>query len=780
MKHLPAAVLMLIALTAAVFAAPPPTPQERDGIAPTPPAEVPNDPVPAAGEDVDAAERGDAEGSWLADVPASQTVVFSLSDPLPHIERVLESPRLRRVMLEGDIAKAMMRADAAAEPMDPLAWRDAVREVDRYIPVQATLAVSPESAAVYASSVRGMAAAGLAYLGLHDDEGGLIAADDPASISKEDLATLHQELASVVQGLKQVDATLVVTMRDEEDAQSVMMYAGMMAPMLAANQAIQADFQQNSMWMSGTVGDQVPREILEALLLQAEVTRGVDGSASQVIDAVASLTVTWAVRREGRTLVMQIGPSAGALRDAPAAPAVPSLKAADLGPLWSDMASTRPLVFVHYDLRPMLAEVDRLVAFWGRWRETPVGERAMRIAGPAIESYARVYAPYLEDMGRGGALSVTADDDAMRMLAIIEGLPQAKALSQLDLTSRIPMDAEAVLLDSTGYMESWLTSVLTQAESQINVLLYTPSIVTLINGGEAAGDAELDPEIRTMLAEQVKVIAQLRERTPGVFGDGFAVMMTTRGKADLLELTSKNDLGELEIVRFRDAAVPEVAVLMDVSNPQDAVQQMEGVFNTFAQMLNTLIQADMPGEAAEFERWKMAESDMGLGVASYQLELAPIWASVMDLMEQGDLLGPAGGRVEGDIDLHLFFPDDRHAVLSSSPRLSLELATGWQDQGVPMDLRSPKLGGPLKLEGEVVSYLRLPSSTAAKLLNNLASAIERAETVPDDETQTRQRLEAAANVRGLQDYVDLTQGLFGRTTQKDGTRETVLELRLAE
>ena len=792
MKHLPASLLLLIASISVVVAAPPPTPQEVDSRPPvsrSPEREAAEAPPVAERSDVLPAGDGAWEaGAWMEQVSASQTVVFRMGDPLPHVERVLSSPSLRGVITQGAVGAVEPgdgQADVALDSADPLSWLAAVLENDRYVPVEVVMAASPQTLGSYTAMLRGLTAAGLAHVGLHDADGNLLPSGHAEEISKEDLNELHRELAEVVAGLGQVQTTVVVTLRDEADAQMALMYAGMIGPMVATTDGVEAAFEADAMRFRVQVGEAVPRPMIEQLILQAELARSIEGGAADVVEAVAGLEMEVSLERRGRTLVLHVGDAAGERRGA-------ALTAEALGPLYD--ADQPPLMFYHYDLRPLRSEVDRLSTMWDRWDDTPLGERALERGGELMVTATRLYAAYLDHRGTGGSMSMTMDDAAMRLMSLVEGVEEVTPLAQTKLARSIPDDAEAVLLDTTGYVSSWLRSAIGQLEYQTDAMLYLVPLTRAL--GQQDLGLEVDGEARAGVLASKAALQELRERVPEVMGDGLGVVVTTRGRLRLFEVVTgmeerqrggQGKDGQGQSLTVRGAAVPEVAVLMEVSDPGEAMRLGTDVFETTADWVDAMVALEGVEGGLGVPRGELQRVDLGLGegvAATYDIDLSPIGEALLELMSD-DAGDGAGFRatMEGDTDLHVMFPDERHAVVSTSPRLSRELVTSWGPEAGAggIDLGFPKLDAATPMPGgDVVSYVSVPSATAARLLDDMAAMVEGAWVQPETDDERETRMGVATSIRGLGELIQLTQGLQGQMTQRDGRWMTVVEVRVKE
>ena len=90
----------------------------------------------------------DSAGSPVPDafrhLPADATNLLLVSDPLPHLQTLLNSPQLRKMLTKGPLAEAI-RATGEASALDPeIAWL-AVQANQRYIPAEIALA-APDAA----------------------------------------------------------------------------------------------------------------------------------------------------------------------------------------------------------------------------------------------------------------------------------------------------------------------------------------------------------------------------------------------------------------------------------------------------------------------------------------------------------------------------------------------------------------------------------------------------------------------------------------------------------
>jgi hypothetical protein len=621
-----------------------------------------------AGLAMQAAAARAAEPQFARHLTAEHKQVFALNDPLPHVQKLLNSPALRKVLLEGRLGAALRKLDPTAQ-LDPVRGWEFVRQNQRWVPAEFAVGVEDSGVKLIDTFFR--------LLILSTVGRGAAELDDDAA-TKEALKIEALALAEVKQ--MQVPAMrLYVRMRQPADAAALVGLAGAqlkeMQQQLPPGAALRVE--ETKVQFAAKIGDLTDPATLAAVLDGLGVVTSADSPAArEMAKTLAGLRVEAALEAAGDGIVLTIGrPPTGS-----------PLKAADLGPLFRWDAGD--LWWARWDLAQLKPWVAGWAKLWGQWKDTKFAQAAREQDENDFLGSLEPMAEQLRFWGATGQTRAWVDErSAVRVEVREQQVAEAPALAGSPLLKFVPATAEAYEVQSAASAADLALGTLMDAEGRMEV----QSLKADLRGGPNAD--LLSKALAGYYVNFADARALLVEKAPALFEPGAAWMIGTRGTVPKFALRVEH---KDEKLAFEGANLPmmEFALIGRPKNAQAGEALMSDLSAAIAKGFLASAGVDRPKSQP-----RVKEVDLGLGRKTWAFD-----GSFVD-----EAAAAQGAKVsltlEGDLRPH-YFTVDGFLVFSTSARLSREIiasATGTQQPVSP----------PVVADGRLVDFGRFPGQTVA-------------------------------------------------------------------
>jgi len=604
---------------------------------------------------------------------ADHKQLFALSDPLPHAQKLLNSPALRKVLLEGKIAQLI----AVHEPgfkFDPAIASDFLKQNERWIPKEIAIGIDDASIDFTDNLVR------LVLLGSVGR--GATALEDPARAAE--LKSIEAKVLAQVKLMKMPGLRICARMRQAEDAAALVGMAGLGLRDAGLPEMMQLKTTENSVSLIATLGDFVEdgavRSMLESI---GAVTAADSAAAKEISKIVRAWSLQSSLETSGDMMVFTLGP----------APKGAPLKVADLGPLFRwDVAD---VLWARWDmtrLQTMAAEWSKL---WEALQETPAGRKAEEIDEENILSRINAFADQMASTSGTGQsrLWVEAADSSMHVEMREQGFVEAPSLASSPIIKAIPADAEAFEVSTEGSLAALAAGTLTQLENQIERLNLNESH---------------SPEAAKIYEAYSKNFRDFHSLLLGnsleLFDPGVAWIIGTRGTVTKFDLNIEAG-GEKHAFTGKDLPMMEFALVGRSKDERKVDKLMSELYAALVKGIRSSAGIEEK-EGAPAPVAAVQQADLGLG--------RPTWVFDGGFIDD---LAKAGGanvslKLEGDLRPH-YLQVNGLFVFSTSVHLSKQI----------VDSATAKTGSIVlpAAEGRLISYGRFPGQTLAGYLHHAAA-----------------------------------------------------------
>ncbi len=659
---------------------------------------------------------------------SADALYFVVNDPLPHLKALLNSEPLRKVLTEGAIGE-LVGTIPFFPALDPrIAW-EAIDGNRRYVPTEIAFGLSQESVVQLDRLVRAGLFGALSY--------GAKASDDDAA--KKDLAKLHDELLKVLKEVGLPPMTVMVRLREEEDAEKLFDLAAGQWKAAADKLGYEVTEIDDGagIGIQGKLGAQIPADVLDEGMEQLGID---EAKRPDFRKAVAELKFEVWLQRMGSGLRLTIGPRP----DGKAAP----FTTAQLGPLFRQ--EERDMFFARWDATKLRAAVKGWVELWKRWEQTPAGKQLAKLDEEKVIGELFGSTRAVERMSNSGSMRIWADDDALRGAVQSLGAPATADLQGAAISRYVPKDSEAFSLDSSASMADALGYYLDQFETRMSL----QSLRAQLGGGGRRGEIaeELTKNYYKHFAEFRKNVL---ERLHDAVGGPSASVISTTGKLERFTLSVTTD-GERKKYDLKDLPMVEMAGVSRAKDAKRAEEAVAATYQSFVEGIYGATEKTLPKDAK-----LVVERDLGLGVKTHVFT--------------GDWIKGVSGdfevemSVEGDFVPH-YFLHDGHLVVSTSPKLSKRILAAAKE--------TSRVLPPTKTGYErTVAYGVLPGRTLGKIYSHMVGWMVAGlkEAGGDAATIAVGPLEKVG--KGISELFELIDRVEWTTSEKTGVQDSDFAVR---
>lgn len=634
-------------------------------------------------------EAGRAEEpkpAWQ-ELPGDWSTRLIISDPLPHLRRMLGSETLRKTLTEGTLAKfleesqqrvaagdgrglsglaELLGSGNARQNLDPKTWLSAIEGRAAFIPEEIVLAV-PDGAG---------AAVGDWFQAI------LLWQLTPPAVRLNDRAGELQE--AVVQLLRRAKLPrLTVRVRFRDPALPNLVFAQAKA---LVQQLVPADWQttveERGLGIKQRLGALYQDDVLQSMMVALGLASEGDDKLHAMSQAAGKLELELWLEQAGNDLVVTLGER---LKNQ-------QLTRKELGPLWSD--DDGQVLFTTWRFAGFKQRIHDSAALLKRFSDAPVGKAAAQADENDFLGTLRRMDERLARTADSGAASLTLDS-SLELRAITEGAAPVRPLSGSPVLKLIPKDVEQVSLTMVDSLGSSLVAMLDNFEDRLETrsLQYDLS-------GKASLASQLQ-KLRTYYYGEMEDVRRLVfDKGPKVFEPPLAILFGASGQIERLRLTLHSD-DTRQTIELHDVPSPEYAMIA-------AARDIDAATHFIAELAERLRGHLRGGAADEGETPEPRPIDVGLGVPTFGF--GPLGSSSTggDDEEQSWRV-----EVEGDVLPH-YFAQERFVVVSTSVRLSKAILAAGRRPANRLKL-------PRSDSGELIAYGRCPADLFARLIEQIAS-----------------------------------------------------------
>ncbi len=675
--------------------------------------------------------------AFLSHLDASCTNLVFVPDPLPHLQRILTSESLRKVLVEGRLAKLLNAFGRGANELDPRTLWGLIDKNRAWVPTEVAIALPAGGMEDIDHLVRTCMLAALCS--------GAVSAGGDAT--QKDLPKLQDQLLSELNALHLPALRIFVRFRDEKSAAAVFQLL-LQSAGAAREVGIEPELDKDSVRVRVSAAEFVDEGLLPSILLELGILSGEnDPKGPALANAVTKLGVEAAVHRFGDALRLTLGPSEGDAKP---------LRPQDLGELFRTDSSL--ITFGRWDLRSLKRASREWVRTWETWAPTTTGKRVKEMDESDMLGEMLFTARQIDSTADIGAVCAWADA-GLHVAYREEGIKPAAPLAGSKLLQCMPRDVEAFVLDQTVSLADQWVAILRQCESRLEMQSLKAEL------GMSKDDASLSDAV---LAAYYKHLAAFRDlvlnRSAEVFEPPVALLFGTQGKVTRFELGYGSG-SKRETLSAKDLPTWELAAIGRVRDPARAIRYTEEVYGSFVRGLAAALGVSGPPPDA-----RVPEFDLGLG----QRTLVPDGAWMTKLSGANNF----SVTIEGDLRPHFFFCDDL-VVFSTSVRLSKRILAARQGK------EADRLELPSAPAGALVRYGRVRGQTLADSLDRLGTWIATlgAASEPKGRPTTRREPTPEAAVvdvlGGMGDVARLVDRFEWRSIDEGTVRTTRLEVPFA-
>jgi hypothetical protein len=664
-----------------------------------------------------AISAGADEPGFVKYFTAAHKQLFALNDPVPQVQKLLESPALRKVLLEGKFAQLI----AVHQPgviLDPQIALGFIQQNQRWIPREIALGIDDFSVNFSDVLIR------LIILGQVGR--GATMLENPARA--KEIKQIEAQVLAQVKRMQMPGLRICARMRQAEDAAALVGLAGVGLKDAGLPETLQLKVSETRVSLVATLGDFIPEVTLRQVLESLGVVTAPDSpAAGQMVKIIRAWSVPVSLESDGDMMVLTVGkPPAGA-----------PLKPADLGPVFRWDAND--ILFTRWDaklFKQVGAEWNKL---WQNLQDTPAGRKAVEIDDTDILGKLASTAEQLASASDSGQsrLWVNKADSSMQAELHEQGFVEAPSLAKSAIVKAIPADAEAFEITSEGSLAGLVAGTLTQLENQFEQQVSRSAV------NNAPGMAELRQILRSYQENFREFRSLLMNKALAQFDPGAGWVIGTRGKVSNFELKIDAN-GEKHSFAGKDLPMMEFALVGKAKDEKKVDQLMADLYAALVKGIrgSAGIQ-DKAGAAAPPPAVKQV--DLGLGRTTWVLDGSFIYD-----------LAKAGGanislKIEGDLRPH-YFQINGLLVFSTSVRLSKQIIDSASGKTTAITLPA--------VEGNLVSYGRFPGQTLAGYAHHAAAWTK--VFVKDDPTGA----EVVQALDGVGEVFELIKDSNWKVTQK--------------
>ncbi len=555
----------------------------------------------------------------LRQFDATHRTLMYFADPMPYMQRVLQNPALRREAAAGPIA-----AMSPDQSLDLDAWWATVSEAQRWIPEEAAIGFTTESAMPLSRLLRIILLLDLC--------------EAARQIESDDFVELQRALVEEMEGFELSGVSAWVRFRDEETAKELFEQVRQTMSTIQADGVIVETSERAvtlSLALSGYVKDAWRVFWLQSMGL---ISGEEDPMAQRLFDVTGQLGLDMELEHRGRDLGIRVGPAANTR--------APVLRASELGPLFHSAPESMAM-WMRWDVEVWKKEAARTQTIVERWQGTPVGH-ASRANEDIIGDFADM-ADIVVQTATYGEMVLDANSP-LRVVSEQRAFQPVPALSTFaPFLPRIP-EAPMVVVDASRSFADVLSEMMANVEQRM--------------ARESLKSTLSDDTDREALYERMSQVyydkfatlrGLVRERAKEVFAPPSGVVMTLDGTVDTLDVA----ISGMPVMGAKELPIVEFAIIGKAESQTQAIEFIKLLYTA----LNGGLAAIGDREAPAAEQ-VMHSTDLGFAVPTYDFSAPWIGFLSQDRLSI---------TVTGDFHPHIFVLDD-YLVFSTSPGLSRRIA----------------------------------------------------------------------------------------------------------
>jgi hypothetical protein len=563
--------------------------------------------------------------TFLAYIPGDCDNLFVFGDILPPVRRMLGSDAFRRFAAESHMAQVMSR-----DGTDMTQALGKLEANSQFVPTEVVIGFPSATYDDFVNLTKLALAVALCN--------GATRTGDTAI--QDDLSALQGIVLETALALKAPRLTIWVRFRDPQIANTLFGFVASGARRIAERAGIEVSVAGETVHLKCLLEKVLPAPVFSALLTQYGVVATPDDpKLGEIASALAKLEAEVWVERVSDGIRLTLGPQL---------PQRVSYPTEHLGPLWR----TDPplLVFGKWQLGDLKASTGAVVNLWQNYRDTEIGQAVRSLDDDDTLGGMMLLADQIRRASSSATFQVTAGD-SLDMIMHEQGFATIESLATSPLIKFLPRDAEIIMVDARQSLADHLVGTLSKFEDRLAKRQLQDDL-----GGRKEQAAAVQAISDAFYQRLAGFRLTIYEEGPGVFAPPFAMLVSSRGKIDGLELRFDNSAGE-NSVTVKDAPFVEYAAIGRLADPS----RPPTFFNNAARAFFGGFVSDVP-EAIFVPR----DLDLGVETLAFRSDAfahPPHNVSI---------------SVVGDLDPH-YFVIDGWVVASTSVRLSKSILAASRD-----------------------------------------------------------------------------------------------------
>jgi hypothetical protein len=662
--------------------------------------------------------------AFLEQFETENTSFAVLFDPLPHLERVLLSAPVSRILKHEGLARLLKdKAEQLLTVQNPQAIWKALESKREFVPIE--VAVGWGDAAVDDANRLLRSVFFLGHAACCSSVG-------TKSVA-ETLPQLHELLAAELSKLGLPRITLWARFRKVETARMLFQQAGLFALGLGQAEGMKVLSGKEAVSIQADVGKMLSDEMVLAFLGNLEGLSDTEGMTGiqKVAAAARNLRFEVCLELVNDGLRLTLGPKAPK--------GAPGLDKKQLGSLYQPESNA--VAFARWEARKLKSAAQGWMTLLDAWRETPVGKKAAELDTEDLLGTLRDLSEDILRLSGRGSLRLWTQESSLRLLALAEENAPAVDLAGSPVLTLLPAGLKGFYVHGGESIADLLKATARHFEDRLatNTFMYD------LQG--KAEQAQLGEIISKAYYGELSAFRKLLlEKSSEIFEPPLALIAADEGRVEELKIRFFSG-GKETRVDWKDVPILEIAYVGRVRKGRDVSKYLEETYATFVGGLLRATGATTEGLEAQLE-----ERDLGLPQKAQLFR--GNWIQRLSPRTRLSL------EVQGDLAPHFFTMGD-FVVVSTSPRLSRRI-TDVSGKHLVLPAGAGKQVSWGWLEGKLLANTVVH---AGRWLEQwLASPALRGIDTPEEHEKLRTVLSLAADVARM------LATLEGRVTERDGVR----------